>query len=170
MMSDMERRAEDRVTNELRDLHSKIDAHLVEEMKYHRTIGERLISVETNLSAMTDYVKKVTEILERITIIEERDKSHNQVISQISTLLDSVTKQIQLNRETSTAEVNRVDRKVDKWVYTFSGGFAVAAIIGSIFSTSLEAKLNDTMVVIDKLKIHLEVDKPTGWPPSVSHP
>lgn len=167
---EVERRENDRLFfEELRSIQDKItskfDDHSREEMEHHRKTEERLASVEANLGIMTDYVKKVTEILERITIIEERDKNRNLILGQISESIVDLKKVSSENKE----EIVKVDNKLMKWVYMFSGGFAVLAVLWNVMSSSLEAKVSEYSSVLEKVKIHLEVDKPVGWPTSMNN-
>ncbi len=166
---EVERRENDRLFfEELRAVQNRItdkfDAHSIDEMKHHKSTEERLASVEANLGVMTDYVKKVTEILERITVIEERDKNRITTLSQINETISDLKKEGKDSKE----YITRVDSKLTKMTYMFSGGFAVLAVLWNVFSSSIDSKFSDIALVMEKTKIHLEVDKPVGWPASTN--
>ncbi len=166
---EVERRENDRLFfDELRSIQDKItsefDEHSREEMDHHGKTEERLPSVAANLSVMSDYVKKVTEMLERITIIEERDKNRNTVLGQISETIVDLKRE---DKDTKEA-IAKVDSKLTKFSYMFSGGFAVLAVLWNVFSSSIDSKFSDIASVMERTKLHLEVDKPIGWPPSAN--
>lgn len=145
-------------------LFDKLDQHFREEVKFRQEFNNRVSGIEYNIESMNGYIQRVTEILERITIIEERDKSHNKLIEDITGILRSMEKQIQDHKEEAQKKISVVDKKVDKWVYTFSGAGAVLVVIWAIIGNSFDRSLTDIQHLTDKVKIHLEVDKPTGWP------
>lgn len=161
----VERRENDRIFFEgLRAVQDRItekfDYHSKEEMDHHKKTEERLASVEANLGIMTDYVKKVTEILERITVIEERDKNRNLILGQISESINELKREDKFHTET----ISKVDGKLTKWIYMFSGGFFVLGLLWNVFSNSIDYKFVEMQQLSEKIRIHLEVDKPTGWP------
>lgn len=166
--SDNRRRENDiNYFEELKELHAKIDKYMQEEVQRHLETAEKLSSVEANLETMKDYVKKVTDILERITAVEERNKSHNHIIGEITALVKTVEKQITADKTNTDKSIAALSEKVNKWNYSIAGAFAVLTVLWAIFSNGIETKFNNVNELLERMKIHLEVDKPAGWPPTI---
>lgn len=167
-----ENRRSDGYYSELRGLIDKLDRHMEEEGKTLQQLSEKMVGVEINLSAMTEYVKKVTEILERITTIEERDKTRSRVIDDITLLLRAVNKEMQTNKENAAKDLTAVDKKIDRLGYIATGVFAVCSIIWTVLGGSINSKMEEFSDTIDKMKVHLEINRseqqpqfqqPLGW-------
>lgn len=140
----------------------KFEEHSKDEFEFHRKTEERLASVEANINVMTDYVKKVTDILERLTVIEERDRNRHLMMSHI----ENSVSELKLEDEKIKKELSHTAAKLTRFVATFSGGFAVIAVVWTVIGSSINSKLEDFSTTLDKVKIHMEVDKPVGWPPA----
>lgn len=166
-MSDTERRSYDK---DIALLFDKLDEHFKEESSFRQEFSVRVSGIEQHIESMDTYIQRVTEILERVTIIEERDKNHNRLIEDIGAILKAIEKQVQTNKDEAEKKIGEVDKKVDKWVYTITGAVAVITLIASIFGSTVNDKIKVSEELADKTKLHLEIDKPAGWPPIVPIP
>jgi len=150
---------------DISSLFQRLEEHFGEEAQFRQEFSGRVSGIEHSIDSMNNYIQRITEILERITIIEERDKSHNKIIDDLSEILKSIEKQVQANKDSTEKKIDEVDRKTDKWLYTLSGAIGVVSLIVTIFGSYANDKIKAGEELADRIKIHLEMDKPTGWPP-----
>lgn len=147
----------------------KFDAHFKEEANYRREFGERFVAIESDLSSVSSSMKKLADVLERLTVIEERDRMHNKSLSEINQNLIDLKKHVEDDNKDVLKKVAVVDAKVNKWIYTASGITTTLVIVWSLLGGVVASKLSDTDKVIEAVKIHMATDIPTGWPSNAPH-
>lgn len=147
----------------------KFDAHFKEEANYRREFGERFVSIESDLSSVSSSMKKLADVLERLTVIEERDRMHNKSLGEINSNLVDLKKHVEEDSKEMAKKVEAVDAKVNKWIYTASGITTTLVIVWSLLGGVVASKLSDTDKVIEAVKIHLATDLPAGWPTTAPH-
>lgn len=145
-------------------LFERLDEHFKEESLFRQEFAARVGGIEYHIESMDTYIKRVTEILERVTIIEERDKSHNKLIEDIADILKTIERQVQENKEQAQKKIGDVEKKIDKWSYTFSGASAIVVIVWALIGGMFNEKVKGIETIIERTKIHLAVDATTGHP------
>jgi hypothetical protein len=161
-------------------LASKLDIHIQEGITHRNQLSNQLSRIETTNESLSSSVSKLVEILERLTIVEERDRNRYEALAKIQIEADSLTTKMtdhiletseKFGNTSKTIEkhiadaqtvigirVSRVSTKVDRMLWTFSGAIFVITLIGSIVGSYFLNKVIDLEKVAEDVKVHLRLD------------
>lgn len=145
--------SEERRKYAIDELIQKLDQHFEYETRARAEYSSKLSDVESDLKSLSSSTQRMAEILERLAIAEERDKTHGTSILKLQEKLE--------NAESLHSSLRQ---DTNKWKYSIAGALAAISTIASVFGSQMNSKITDYDVTMEKIKIHLEVDKPTGWP------
>jgi DNA repair exonuclease SbcCD ATPase subunit len=134
-------------------LMKRLDSHFEAEESHLIDFSERISSIETNLGSVSSSMKKLAEILERLAIIEEKNRTHNKFLDEIN---NSIT-YLKTDKEETTARINTVDNKVNRWIYTATGITSTLIVIWTVLGGVILNKVSTMDQVIDQVKIHMAV-------------
>lgn len=145
---------EDRRRYAIDDLVAKLDVHFNNEKRARIEYSESLLILQNDLKSLSESTKRMAEVLERLAIAEERDKTHGISIGKLQDKVETLSKSCEVYKETT-----------NKWLYGFTGMLAALSFIGTVFGGYVSSRITDYDSTINAAKIHMEIDKPAAWPP-----
>ncbi len=160
----------------LQDLMVRLDNHYRDEARSMMEFTTRVSSIESDMKIVSESMRKMSDVLERLALAEERDKSRHEQITQIKHNHEELAAKVDRIRDYSsethsvmdnmpgTEEFYALKDVVNKWIYIGTGVGLCFALIGAVLGSYLNSKLLEFDGTIGQMKTHMAVDVPSGWP------
>lgn len=154
----------------LSDLMSKIDRHFLDENRSMMEFAQKVSSIESDMKVVSESMKKMSEVLERLALAEERDKTQQQAMQQMkrdhSALEEKVEKSKEVHFELQSAleklptkeEFSALKETVHKWIYVGMGVGFCLTLIGGIAGSFLNSKLVEYDSTINQARTHMSIE------------
>ena len=154
----------------LSDLMSKIDRHFLDENRSMMEFAQKVSSIESDMKVVSESMRKMSEVLERLALAEERDKTQQQAMLKMQKdhvdLEEKVERSKEVHFELQSAleklptkeEFTSLKETVHKWIYVGMGVGFCLTLLGGVAGSFLNGKLVEYDTTINQAKTHMSVE------------